>query len=207
MKIISEGAEAHIYETTVFGKAAVLKYRQIKRYRIKALDEALRAKRTKIEARALITAQGAGIKVPGVLLVGRYEIFLERIEGITLADIFAKSAAKAPAKVLKDAGTYLAMLHAHNIVHGDYTPANIMLSKGTTYIIDFGLSTFTNSMEDKALDLLLMKRSLQRGEFDEFEKSYKKHYASSTEILKRMRGIELRGRYQVRTLLSTAKDA
>ncbi|MCL4373732.1 MAG: Kae1-associated serine/threonine protein kinase [Candidatus Marsarchaeota archaeon] len=203
MKMISEGAEARIYAAMIFGINAILKYRQPKRYRIRALDEAIRVRRTRIEARALITAQGLGVKVPQIVLVGRFGIFTTRINGRTLADILGDNGAKAPMKALADSGRYLAMLHSHNIAHGDFTPANIMVSNNDakdTYIIDFGLSSFTASAEDKALDLLLMKRSLSYRDFKVFASSYKAHCDGSDAVLERLRDIERRGRYQTRTL-------
>ena len=38
MKMFSEGAEALIYSTTLYGKEILVKYRAPKRYRIKELD-------------------------------------------------------------------------------------------------------------------------------------------------------------------------
>ena len=95
----------------------------------------------------------------------------------------------------------LALLHAHGIAHGDYTPANIIVDdRGRAWVIDFGLSQRTNSEEDKAFDLLLFKRAVSRGCYEAFINSYSENYQAAKKILKRLSDIERRGRYQSRTI-------
>jgi Kae1-associated kinase Bud32 len=94
----------------------------------------------------------------------------------------------------------LARMHNAGIVHGDFTPANIMLCGGVPYVIDFGLAADVGSTEEKAIDLLLMKRSLPKKEYLIFEKSYAREGTGSRATLERLAEVEKRGRYQVRTL-------
>ena len=73
-------------------------------------------------------------------------------------------------------GKQIALLHDYQIIHGDLTTSNFMVKlKYDTInveseqcfhldqinIIDFGLSKVTNNMEDKAIDLFVLEKSLQ----------------------------------------------
>ncbi len=60
----------------------------------------------------------------------------------------------------------------------------------------------TGSMEDKALDLLLMKRSINTMQFRAFADGYKAQGKDAAGVMKRLGEIEKRGRYQTRTLLA-----
>ncbi len=204
LKKISEGAEAHIYSGNFFGFDGILKRRVEKRYRLKGIDENLRIQRTKNEARILGLVYSLGINSPGLLLVDKYDIYMHRIYGDRLNDILDSDIkAKKIEKVFRALGRHAAILHNNSIAHGDYTPANAILGKnGDVYIIDFGLSEITASLEEKALDILLMKRSVDKRNFDVFVEAYKKECKESKMVLKRLGGIEKRGRYNLRTLIT-----
>jgi Kae1-associated kinase Bud32 len=106
-------------------------------------------------------------------------------------------------KTFSTLGEYAAILHNNNIAHGDYTPANVIVGRNAdVHIIDFGLSEITTSVEEKALDLLLMKRSVNSFCFSKFAESYKRHCKDCRAILKRLEQIERRGRYNTRTLIT-----
>lgn len=194
MNPMTEGAEAKIYKTKMFGKDIMVKVREKKEYRIRELDERLRRERTKREARILNRLNQVGIRCPRIIAAGRFSIYMEWLPGKLLNNIGNTES------MLKGAGEILAQLHENDIVHGDFTPANLMLSNDKIYLIDFGLSEFTNSIEEKALDILLMKRSVSPKAYKVFEASYVQHYKKSNETLNRLKGIEKRGRYQIRTL-------
>mgnify|MGYP001626494306 CR=1 FL=1 len=81
-------------------------------------------------------------------------------------------------------------------------PANIMISNNKAFVIDFGLASITSSAEDFALDLLLMQRSISYDMNNLFLKSYSASYKDSQKVLIKLKEIELRGRYQQRTLAS-----
>jgi len=100
-------------------------------------------------------------------------------------------------------GAYAARLHNAGIAHGDYTPANVMIdASGMPWIIDFGLSEMTSALEDKALDILLMKRSVNPDQFRAFVDGYGKQCRDAVKVMVRLGEIEKRGRYQTRTLLA-----
>jgi TP53 regulating kinase-like protein len=199
---ISEGAEADIYKTSIFGIGAIIKHRKAKAYREAKLDTSIRERRTKIEANILYSALNAGVNVPLVLFVGKYSIYEKFVNGLQLSLLLKekKLTGQKLASCMTKVGKYLAILHSSNIVHGDFTPANIIVSKKNVYIIDFGFSEITSSKEDKALDLLLMKRSVSNEAFAYFKNSYIKNEKESKQILLRLAEIEKRGRHQTRTL-------
>ena len=197
MKQLSEGAEAVLYETTFLGMHAVAKERTEKSYREKTIDTRIRDTRTKLEARVLARAYSNGANVPSVLLVGHNTIIMQKIDGKTLHSIEEK---KWGGNAMIDAGKQLALLHSLDIAHGDFTPANVMSGKdGKIYVIDFGLAEITGSIEEKALDVLLMKRSIRKQNYVSFISGYQ-GFSKAKEVLDRVEEIERRGRYQTRTL-------
>lgn len=191
---VAEGAEAIIYETSAFGQDLLLKRREQKKYRINELDERIRKERTRREARVMQRLNQLGTNSPRLVGVGKFSIYMEKLQGKLLKDV------KVSTKMAKDAGTLLAKMHDNNIVHGDFTPANLMLCGNSIHVIDFGLSEISNGSEEKALDLLLMKRSIPRKLYSVFEEAYSVSSKKSNDTLKRLESIEKRGRYQIRTL-------
>ena len=70
------------------------------------------------------------------------------------------------------------------------------------FLIDFGLGYISNKIEDKAVDLHLLKHALEARHFknwkilfEEFEKGYKKN-KDSKKIIERLIAVEKRGRYK-----------
>lgn len=205
IKKIAEGAESDIYSCSLMGFDAILKRRIEKKYRLKTIDENLRNQRTKNEARILGLVSSLGINSPGLVLVDKYDIYMHRIYGTGLNDIINSKSTKIKVgeKIFRELGSYARILHQNNIAHGDYTPANIIVDKNSAvYIIDFGLSEITNSIEEKALDLLLMKRSIDRNSFKTFLTAYRKENPQSKIVINRLEEIEKRGRYNTRTLMA-----
>lgn len=199
LKKIAEGAEAIIYATDVLGIPAVVKERMSKSYRQQTLDEKIRSERTRSEARILSRASNSGAAVPRVLMVSKYAIYTERLPGDTLNRKRLSESERM--RALKRAGSQLALIHNAGITHGDYTTANILVGDSKVWVIDFGLGEMTSSVESRALDVLLMKRSISKEEYKVFEKAYSAGVAGR-EVLKRVAEIEKRGRYQARTLLT-----
>ncbi len=198
---IGEGAESTIYSVALLGLDAVLKRRMEKSYRIKEIDQKIRLQRTRKEAKIMGLVSSLGIDSPVMLLVDKYDIFMSRIKGDGLNESLNLNKRIDARKIFSALGSYAALLHNNNIIHGDYTPANVIVGNGVVYLIDFGLSDITPSIEDKALDILLMKRSVDDNNFGEFIKSYRKDCKESKLIIARLNEIEKRGRYNTRTLL------
>ncbi len=194
MKKISEGAEAVIYETEINGISMLVKLRNRKDYREQKLDEQIRTSRTKKEAKLMAAALSAGAAAPAVAAVGKYSIFMEKLDGKLLKDT------RAQINSLFKIGLHLAMIHNNGIVHGDFTAANILITKKGPAIIDFGLGSFSSSAEEKALDMLLMERSVSKSQYADFVRGYSSKAKSHKEVLSKLKEIKKRGRYQRRTL-------
>lgn len=60
-------------------------------------------------------------------------------------------------------GGLLGKMHVKNIIHGDLTTSNMLLqgepSDLKLFLIDFGLSSFEASAEDKGVDLYVLERA------------------------------------------------
>jgi Kae1-associated kinase Bud32 len=193
-RLFGQGAEARLYGTRIFGADLVVKSREPKAYRIKELDTRLRVQRTRNEARLMQRAYAAGVRVPRLIGLGRFSIYMERLDGRLLKDV------KINEGQAEELGQVLARLHHANIAHGDFTTANIMSTRKGLYVIDFGLASSDWRLEEKAIDLLLMKRSLSGRLYAGFAKAYLKNSDEGREVMKRLAEIEKRGRYQSRTL-------
>jgi Kae1-associated kinase Bud32 len=182
--ILIKGAEAVIKKGLLFGKKIVIKERIEKGYRQKELDLKLRAERTKNEARLLHKAKLAGINAPTVFEVEEFSISMSKIDG---------TRPKMDKEESQKAGFILAQLHSKNIIHGDYTPANLLKDKkGTMWVIDFGLGYISNDIEDKAVDVFTMIKTLENKR--EFLEGYR-HSKQYEQIINRLKGIEKRVRY------------
>ncbi|MFA5108145.1 MAG: KEOPS complex kinase/ATPase Bud32 [Candidatus Micrarchaeia archaeon] len=193
MKKMDEGAEAILIPAKFAGFSALKKVRVQKKYRPSELDEKIRFSRTKVEARLLHKAKEAGVLCPYVFAIGEDFILMEKIDGKTLNKIEKK----IDLKVYRLAGEYLAKLHSHNIMHGDYTPANLMLDgKGKLYVIDFGLGFSSHDFEDMAVDLLTMENSLSDENAKKFLSGYEK--IGRKEAIVRMEKVRKRARYKDR---------
>jgi len=113
------GAEAVLSRISVIGRAAVVKSRIAKTYRVKELDAKLRSERTRSEARLLHKAKLAGVDCPIVLEVGEFDLSMTFVDG---------ERPEMTEKQCSESGAILAKLHSNDIIHGDYTPANLIAS-------------------------------------------------------------------------------
>lgn len=180
--------------------SVIVKDRIKKNYRIKQIDEKLRKFRTKREAKIL--EKLALINFPSPKLIQTDEkrkITMDNIKGDKLRDVLEK---KKYLKLSTEIGKKIAILHNNNIIHGDLTTSNMILSD-EIYFIDFGLSFFSHKTEDKAVDLHLLKQALESKHYRVWQKcfkaalqSYKANANNSKEILQRLEKVEARGRYK-----------
>lgn len=195
MNLISRGAEANIYKK----ENIVLKERIKKSYRIAELDEKLRTQRTRHEEKLLITAKKLGVAVPEVMKKEKYSIEMQFIDGARLKNTFDKENLPELAKKI---AASVALIHKNDIIHGDLTTSNMILSEGNVYFIDFGLGFFNKAYEDKAVDLHLFEEALvsthgseAKKFFEIFLEEYQKNYPECEKVLKRLDGIRGKGRY------------
>lgn len=180
------GAEAVVKAVRIIGMKAVRKSRVPKSYRVPALDKKLRAERTRAEARLLNRAKMAGVSCPVVLQVEEFDLVMGFIEGAR-PDMSADES--------EEAGRTLAALHEDDIIHGDFTPANLIVNSKGMHVIDFGLGFVSNDIEDKAVDVFTMLRSLDsEAKKNAFIAGYGK-YDKARSVLGRVKEVEKRVRY------------
>ncbi|MEM2022555.1 MAG: Kae1-associated kinase Bud32 [Archaeoglobaceae archaeon] len=180
-------AEVKIYEDFV------VKKRVPKRYRIRELDEELRIKRTKIEAKIMSLARRVGVPTPIIFDVEGDTIVMERIKGENAKNCMS-------ADLSREVGKLLAKMHSKDIIHGDVTPSNMIVSNKKIYFIDFGLSYIDHEIESKGVDVHVYFEALKAGfdNWEELQKSFVEGYlesGGSLEVIERAREIEERGRY------------
>ncbi|MFQ5941495.1 MAG: KEOPS complex kinase/ATPase Bud32 [Nitrososphaerales archaeon] len=201
MMLIKKGAEADIYLVDWYGKKAVRKIRKPKGYRNKILDQELRKRRTLHEAEMLSSARKAGVPTPLLYFVDpqNSEIIMQYIRGKLSRDTLSKNL-----QLCKKMGSYTAKLHENNLVHGDLTTSNFIISDGKLVLIDFGLAYHSDRIEDKAVDLRLIKEimssahaSVFKSAFENFIKGYEKiaGHRLTSKMIKKVAEIERRGRY------------
>jgi TP53 regulating kinase and related kinases len=195
MKLIAQGAESKLF----LDKNKVVKDRFRKTYRIKEIDERLRKSRTKREAKVLEKLQKTKIPVPKIIKNNKSDkLEIQYIKGELVKNILTNNNCL---KLCKEIGQKVAILHDNNIIHGDLTTSN-MIFKKEIYFIDFGLSFFSHKIEDKAVDLHLLKEALESKHPEIWEKSYKAALdgygkaKDSKDILNRIKIVEKRGRYK-----------
>lgn len=195
--IISRGAEAVIIKD----KNQVIKKRLVKGYRLQVLDERLSKSRTKKEFKLLEKASKV-IQVPRVLKVNEKtkEIEMELIKGEKLST--SLDSLKNNIEICKQIGKNIAKLHDIDIIHGDLTTSNMIYSNNEVYFIDFGLGYQSSKVEDKAVDLHLIKQALEAKHFLYFTKFFSsvlegyKISKNYNAVIKRLEAVEKRGRYK-----------
>ena len=195
MKLIKQGAESTIF----LDKDRIIKHRISKGYRIKDIDDKIRKFRTRSEAKLL---EKASINVPKVLNVDDkgMKIGMEYIQGDLLKNIFDDLNEKERLELCKNLGEEISKLHSQGIIHGDLTTSNLILKDNNIYFIDFGLGFFSNKLEDKAVDLRLLKQALESKHYKSFPKNYDEilKYYKHSDVKKRLEKVDSRGRYKKR---------
>lgn len=200
--LIAKGAESNIVKSSYLGKDAVIKERIAKNYRIGEIDDKIRKARTKLEAKLLSDVKKAGVVTPILYDVNLSDktILMEEVKGDLVKNIIDEDLAY---KIGHD----IAKFHNLNIIHGDITTSNMMVNdKNQLVFIDFGLGRYSDLFEDKAVDLLVLKKSLQSIDyntaimiFDEVLEGYSDEFKDDSmnkaQIIKKIKEIESRGRY------------
>ncbi len=165
---VSRGAEAAIRKVDWWGFPALLKERDAKSYRPKALDERLRRERTRTEARLLVDARKLGVRTPIIydLDLARHRLVLEELPGPTLRALLEDP--ELPPDVLTGAvrafGVALGRLHAGRIAHGDLTSSNVLFPDGPTgapALIDLSMGSRSPGVEELGIDLHLVEEDLK----------------------------------------------
>lgn len=205
--VIKKGAEATIYLSYWQGKEVIIKSRKVKKYRHSILDKKIRYFRTIHEPQLINEAKKAGVSTPLIFQVDikKMNIIMEFIRGKQVKQILPNQNIEERTDLCKRIGKLVAKLHFHNIIHGDLTTSNFILSdENKLFLIDFGLAEKQVEIEAKGVDLHLMKRGLQSTHnqfaqecFRNVLNGYSEYIGDSFTkiILKKIREIERRGRY------------
>ncbi len=203
---LSRGAEATIRRVDWWGFPALLKERDLKSYRPKALDERLRRERTRTEARLLVDARRLGVRTPIVYDIDlpRHRLILEELPGPTLRQLLEDPAIPASSVVaaVRGFGLALGRLHAGSIAHGDLTSSNVLFPNGPLQppaFLDLSMGSRNPGVEELGIDLHLVEEDLRalHSNADQLVRSFHEGYAEGNprgESAVRARAKAIRGR-------------
>lgn len=196
--LIGKGAEADISKGRYLEFESITKERVKKGYRILKLDELIRTRRTVKEARFLAAVKECGIHAPSI-----YDIDKENkkiIMGYIHGKIAKDEIEEGNIEFCKSLGETIGKMHCNGIVHNDLTTSNFIISKNP-YIIDFGLGKYSDLIEDKAIDLIVLKKSIMSIHYDKFDLVWNKiiggykTYELAESVLECIKEVEKRARY------------
>jgi len=205
--LIKKGAEASLYLENWHGRRVILKKRLAKKYRIPELDREIRTQRTRHEPQIIHRAKEAGVPTPIIYMVDTASstIVMEYVEGKRLKEILNDLRSEERRRLCHQVGILVGRLHKSGIIHGDLTTSNMILTpEGRIVLIDFGLSEQSFDLEDRGVDLHLMKRALLSTHYTCVEECFKSIIdgyrevmgrAETEEVLRKIEEIERRGRY------------
>ncbi|MBS3172379.1 Kae1-associated serine/threonine protein kinase [Candidatus Woesearchaeota archaeon] len=197
MKILHRGAEAILYlENNV-----LIKERISKSYRHKFIDNAKTKYPTRKEFK-LLTKAAQFINVPKVLEIDEEnkKVKMEYLKGDVLKNTLDNYPKRK--KIAELIGEQTAIMHDNDIIHSDLTTSNMILKDNKVYFIDFGLGYISKKIEDRAVDLHLLKQALESKHYkhhkelyESFLKGYKKS-KNYQKVLTQLEQVEKRGRYK-----------
>jgi len=209
-KILAHGAEAKI----LLSDNLVTKDRIKKSYRLPELDNRIRKLRTRSETKLLIKASKItntplpinNLKGGRLGLCGgaqnNFQIKMPFIDGKKLSEHLDNFSRNKQKSICRQMGESVAKLHDADIIHGDLTTSNMILSDDKIFFIDFGLGFISHKFEDKAVDLHLLKQALEAKHFKNWKelvkeifRGYKKSQDSKI-VFERLKAVEKRGRYK-----------
>lgn len=186
-----QGAEA----TVELKKGKVIKTREKKKYRHTELDNKIRKERTETEVKLMNEAIKYGVSAPSPEKKDGSTIEMGKIDGRPLKEVIEEKT-----DLMKELGENIAKIHSADVIHGDLTTSNALVDE-KVYIIDFGLSFRSERVEDKAVDIHLLKQVLNSSHpeiaeeaWENFLEGYRPE--NREEILEQLKDVEKRGRYK-----------
>jgi Kae1-associated kinase Bud32 len=193
------GAEAIVETVEWNGQIVVSKIRNKRGYRHPSLEKKLVVERLRSESRIMERLLSRGISVPALYSVNISDnsLLMEYIDGSTLEKALRENDFR---NHLVKTAELLTMIHSCNVVHGDPTTSNFLVTD-KIHAIDFGLSSISEDDEDRASDLRVFIESLDSHHSeingrDIFLSAYSK-WAKSKPVLEALKILELRGRYNL----------
>ncbi len=198
-ELLAKGAESDIYESMWLNEPAIVKHRVSKSYRIPEIDNKIRKLRTKSEAKLLSDVKKCGVRAPILYDVDLADksITMEKLEGILVKDIIGQLEYSKRKNLAYLIGENIKRFHDEDIIHGDLTGSNMILNDNKLAIFDFGLGKYSELIEDKATDLLVLKKSFQSIDYDIANETFNwiLEGCGSKKINAKIKDIESRGRY------------
>ena len=200
--VLAQGAEAKIFLDKNKGK--IIKERIKKGYRINEIDSKIRKQRTRAEKKLLLKASQI-INCPKPLEnQDEYKIEIPYIKGKKLSESLDSFSLEKQKKICNEIGKMIAKLHENNIIHGDLTTSNMIFleKENKVFFIDFGLGFFSDKIEDKAVDLHLLRQALETRHFKNAEELFEQIikgyeiYSKSKQVMERFERVDKRGRYK-----------
>ncbi len=196
---IAQGAEAVLSEDN----GNIIKERLPKKYRLPQIDETLRKFRTRREAKMLQKLEELNFPAPRLrdFSEQRRSLVMSFVPGEKVRDVLLE--ADDYQKLAEEIGRNVGKLHDQDIIHGDLTTSNMIQHQETREInfIDYGLSSFSEKVEDKAVDMFLLDRALASTHpqqypdiFNKVLQGYREVYADAEDVLKRLEEVRKRGR-------------
>ncbi|XP_063703147.1 EKC/KEOPS complex subunit TP53RK [Culicoides brevitarsis] len=213
MELLQQGAEGRIFIGDYKGQRCLVKERFVKNYRHPDLDAHLTKTRIKAEQKAVERCTKAGVLTPKIFEadIKDRKIYMEYLEtSITSKQYIIEHGSNAALmeKLATAIGTAVGKMHANNIIHGDLTTSNMLIKPKTEdfadydlVMIDFGLSQYSTTTEDKGVDLYVLERALLsthskvEGLFPKILEAYCTENAKgSKEVVAKLEEVRLRGR-------------
>jgi len=191
---MSRGAESAIF----LDNGKIVKDRIKKGYRIKELDDRLRGTRTRSEGSIIRKLNSKGFFVPEIFDSDKKQkITMQLIEGDRVRDVLKEFNYK---KICSELGQKIRKLHDLGVIHGDLTTSNFIYSKKGVYFIDFGLSFYSHKLEDKAVDLHLLRQALESKHHKIWKKCFERVLKSydDKDVEDRLEKVEGRGRHKTK---------
>ncbi|MEK6840389.1 MAG: RIO1 family regulatory kinase/ATPase [Nanoarchaeota archaeon] len=213
-------------------ETSIIKRRVKKSYRLTDIDEEIRKIRTRSEAKLLARASKIiDVPEIKNVSEDSKQISMEFIDGKKLSENLDLFPLEEQKKICNMIGQNIAKLHDSDIIHGDLTTSNMIFVKNNEnndedkqivngekrgdkksvlskldyfkiYFIDFGLGFSSHKIEDKAVDLHLLRQALEARHFRHWEVLFvevKDGYSSSKnseKVIEQLKKVETRGRYK-----------
>ena len=189
VELIAQGAEAKIYKD----EQTIIKKRVSKSYRHDELDDRLRSERTNTETSILSRLSCTPNVTPSD---DDYTITSEYIDGALLTEYIEDNPS-----IMEAVGDALTTVHDNDIYHGDLTTSNIIIQDNQPIFIDFGLGGYSDRVEDKAVDIYLLKKALvskHQQVLDQAWTSFLDGYQPNNRdaVQERFHEVKQRGRYK-----------
>jgi TP53 regulating kinase-like protein len=202
-----KGAEASLFLEEWHERRVIMKKRLPKNYRLPKLDEQIRTYRTIHEPQLIHRAKEAGVPTPAIFMIDAKDstIIMEFIEGKQVKQVLNDLEQEERLRLCRYIGELIGQLHDHDIIHGDLTTSNMILTpENQVVFVDFGLGEYSAELEIRGVDLHLMKRAFQSTHyryaeecFEAVMEGYEKITGKTTmkSTLEKIKEIEKRGRY------------